>query len=84
MQIGCAGRGLSITIGDFADVPVVGSYRLIFIVFNTLFNLLTQEDQIRCFQNVAKHLTQDGLCCPLKGARSFLWSPAMHGQANWT
>ena len=37
-----------------------GTYRLIYVVFNTLFNLLTQEDQVRCFQNVAAHLTDDG------------------------
>lgn len=55
------GEHLSIAMGDFAAVPVDGLYRLIFIVFNTLFNLLTQEDQVRCFENVAKHLTEDGL-----------------------
>lgn len=54
------GDQLSVTIGDFADVPVTGAYRLIFVVWNTLFNLLTQEDQVRCFQNVAAHLTDDG------------------------
>jgi SAM-dependent methyltransferase len=54
------GDQLSVTIGDFADVPVEGTYRLIFVVFNTLFNLLTQDDQIRCFENVAAHLTEDG------------------------
>jgi hypothetical protein len=30
------------------------------VVWNTLFNLLTQEDQVRCFENVAAHLTDDG------------------------
>lgn len=55
------GEHLSVTTGDFADVSVEGNYRLIFIVFNTLFNLLTQEDQVRCFENVARHLTEDGL-----------------------
>jgi hypothetical protein len=55
------GEPLSITMGDFADVPVEGNYTLIYVVFNTLFNLLTQEDQVRCFENVAKHLTDDGL-----------------------
>ncbi len=55
------GEQLSITMGDFADVPVAGTYRLIFIVFNTLFNLLTQEDQVKCFENVAHHLDDDGL-----------------------
>jgi SAM-dependent methyltransferase len=54
------GDKISVTVGDFADVPVTGAYRLIFVVWNTLFNLLTQEDQIRCFQNVAAHLTADG------------------------
>lgn len=54
------GDQLEVTIGDFADVPVPGTYRLIFVVFNTLFNLLTQHDQVRCFENVASHLTDDG------------------------
>jgi hypothetical protein len=55
------GDQISVTMGNFADVPVPGSYRLIFVVFNTLFNLLTQDDQVRCFENVATHLTADGL-----------------------
>lgn len=54
------GDQLAVTLGDFADVPVTGSYHLIFVVFNTFFNLLTQEDQLRCFQNVAAHLSDDG------------------------
>lgn len=55
------GDQIAVTIGDFADVPVEGTYRLIFVIFNTLFNLLTQDDQVRCFQNVAAHLTADGV-----------------------
>src|SRR5262249_38300537 len=35
------GDQLAVTMGNFADVPVQGTYRLIFLVFNTLFNLLT-------------------------------------------
>ena len=54
------GDRIPVTIGDFADVPVEGTYRLIYVVFNTMFNLLTQEDQVRCFENVAAHLTDDG------------------------
>ena len=54
------GDQLSVTIGDFADVPVTGAYRLIFVVWNTFFNLQSQEDQVRCFENVAAHLTDDG------------------------
>jgi len=55
------GDAISVTIGDFADVPVDGTFRLIFIAFNTLFALLTQEDQLRCFANAAAHLTDDGV-----------------------
>src|SRR3954465_5314596 len=54
------GGEISVTMGDFADVPVTGTYPLVYLVFNTLFNLLTQDDQVRCFQNVAAHLDSDG------------------------
>lgn len=54
------GDRLAVTMGDIADVPVSGKYRLIYLVFNTLYNLLTQDEQVRCFQNVARHLTDDG------------------------
>jgi hypothetical protein len=52
---------LIITMGNFADVAVPNNYRLIYLVFNTLFNLLTQDEQVRCFNNVAAHLTDDGI-----------------------
>jgi SAM-dependent methyltransferase len=55
------GNQLAVTIGDFAAVPIAGAYQLIFVVYNTLFNLLTQDDQVRCFENVAAHLTDDGV-----------------------
>ena len=54
------GDDISVTMGNFADVAVAGSYRLIYVVFNTLFNLLSQDEQVRCFENVAAHLTDDG------------------------
>jgi hypothetical protein len=54
------GDAIDVTMGDFADVGVTGTYRLIYIVFNSFFNLLTQDDQIRCFQNVAAHLGDGG------------------------
>jgi SAM-dependent methyltransferase len=54
------GDQLAVTIGDFADMPVPGLYRLIYVVFNTFFNLLTQEDQVRCFESVAAHLADGG------------------------
>lgn len=54
------GDSVPVTIGDLADVDVPGRFSLIFIVFNTLFCLLSQEDQLRCFRNVQCHLQDDG------------------------
>jgi len=67
------GDQLSVTMGDFADVPVDGSYRLIYLVYNTLGNLLTQDDQVRCFENVAAHLTDDGSFVVEAGVPNFLY-----------
>jgi len=55
------GSDLPVVIGDFADVAVDGTFSLIFASFNTLFLMLTQEDQVRCIRNVAQHLTEDGV-----------------------
>ena len=55
------GDGLDVSIGNFADVDVAGSYQLIYVVFNTLYNLRDQAEQVRCFENVATHLTGDGV-----------------------
>ena len=54
-------RAIPVTMGDFADVPVEGGYRLVYVVFNTFFALLSQDDQVRCFAGVARHLTPDGV-----------------------
>src|SRR4051794_1051441 len=54
------GDHISVTVGDFADVAVSDTYPLVYVVFNTLFNLLTQDDQVRCFENVAAHLDPGG------------------------
>jgi len=54
------GDQLSVTMGNYADVGVPGAYRLIYIVANSLSNLLTQDEQVRCFENVAARLTEDG------------------------
>jgi SAM-dependent methyltransferase len=55
------GERIPVTIGDFADVPIEGRYTLVYVVFNTLFALQTQEAQIRCFRNVAACLADDGV-----------------------
>jgi hypothetical protein len=54
------GKELNVVIGDFCDVGIDGTYRLIYIVFNSLFNVLSQDEQIRCFENVAAHLVSGG------------------------
>jgi SAM-dependent methyltransferase len=43
-----------------ADVPVSGSFGLVYLVFNTLFCLLSQERQADCFRNVARVLEPGG------------------------
>jgi SAM-dependent methyltransferase len=67
------GDQLAVTIGDFADVPVPGAYRLIYVVWNTFFNLLTQNDQVRCFENVAAHLADGGSFVIEAGTPNFLY-----------
>jgi SAM-dependent methyltransferase len=54
------GDAVPVTIGDFADVGVDGTYSLVYVVFNTLFALESQEEQIRCFRNVARRLAPGG------------------------
>jgi SAM-dependent methyltransferase len=55
------GEQLDVTIGDFTNTTVAGEFRLVYVVFNTFFNILTQDDQVRCFENVAAHLSGDGV-----------------------
>ncbi len=54
------GRDIQVTMGNFADVSVDGRFTLIFVAFNTFFGLLSEEDQVRCFANVAGHLADGG------------------------
>lgn len=55
------GEAITVEVGNFADVKISGKFSLIFIIFNTLFMLESQEEQLRCFTRVAKHLTHDGV-----------------------
>jgi SAM-dependent methyltransferase len=54
------GGAIPVVLGDFADVPVQGTFRLIYVAFTTLFALPTQADQIRCLRGVADHLEPGG------------------------
>jgi SAM-dependent methyltransferase len=51
---------LGVTIGDFATTTVEGTFSLAYLVFNTIMNLTTQDEQVACFQNVAAHLAPGG------------------------
>jgi SAM-dependent methyltransferase len=51
---------IGVTIGDFATTTVEGRFSIAYLVFNTIMNLTTQDEQVACFQNVADHLEPGG------------------------
>ena len=55
------GESVPVAIGDMAQVPVSGQFRLVYLVFNTLFGLLSLERQAGCFANVARALEPGGM-----------------------
>lgn len=55
------GEAIDVTMGDMSRVVAPSGYRLVYLVFNTIYNLLTQDDQVRCFENAARHLRGDGV-----------------------
>jgi SAM-dependent methyltransferase len=54
------GDDIDVTIGDFATAKVGETFTLAYLVFNTIMNLTSQDDQIACFRNVAAHLEPGG------------------------
>ena len=55
------GDAIDVTMGDMSRVTTGCRYGLVYLVFNTIGNLLTQDDQVRCFQNAARHLAPGGV-----------------------
>ena len=53
-------EAIDVTIGDFATTAVEGTFSVAYLVFNTIMNLTTQDEQIACFRNVAAHLEPGG------------------------
>jgi SAM-dependent methyltransferase len=51
---------VKVTIGDMATTRVDGNFRLVYLVYNTIGNLVTQEQQLACFANAARHLDSGG------------------------
>jgi SAM-dependent methyltransferase len=74
------GDRITITHGNFAEVPVEGKFALVYIIFNTFFALTTQEEQVQCFRNVAAHLAPGG--CFLIEAFVPDLTRFTHGQVN--
>jgi SAM-dependent methyltransferase len=54
------GAELPVTIADMADGPTGGRYSLVYLVFNTLFNLVDADRQVDCFRNAARVLAPGG------------------------
>jgi hypothetical protein len=55
------GDRVRVIVGDMAEVGVDASYSLVFAVLNTLFALVSQDQQVRCFANVAGRLAEGGV-----------------------
>lgn len=54
------GDRIEVAVGDFSSTRVEGSFRLVYLVFNTIMNLTTQEAQVACFENASRHLEPGG------------------------
>lgn len=54
------GDSIQVTVGSFADFSVEARFPLVYVVFNTFFSLLTQDEQVSSFASVARHLTPGG------------------------
>jgi trans-aconitate methyltransferase len=54
------GSEIEVLTSSFADFKIDKRFQLIYVVFNTFFNLSTQEEQVRCFKTVREHLSTDG------------------------
>jgi SAM-dependent methyltransferase len=54
------GDDVPVTIGDFATTPVEGSFRLVYLICNTIMNLTTRQAQVACFRNAEAHLRPGG------------------------
>jgi SAM-dependent methyltransferase len=55
------GNAVEVITGDMARATTGRRYELVYLVYNTIGNLVSQDDQVRCFQNAARHLADDGV-----------------------
>lgn len=54
------GERIPVVIGDMASTRVEGRFTLVYLVYSTITNLLTQDEQVACFANAAAHLEPGG------------------------
>src|SRR6185295_17534822 len=54
------GEEIPVVLGDFATARAEGTFSLAYLVFNTINNLTSQDEQVACFENVAAHLEPGG------------------------
>jgi SAM-dependent methyltransferase len=64
---------IPVVVGDMATARASGEYTLVYLVFNTISNLLSQAEQVACFRNAARHLASGG-CFVIE-----LWVPELPG-----
>jgi SAM-dependent methyltransferase len=63
-------EGIGVAIGDFSTTRVTGQFALVYIVWNTINNLTTQEAQLACFANASAHLQPGGCFAVEVGVRN--------------
>lgn len=51
---------IPVVVGDMATAHAPGKFTLVYLVYNTISNLLTQSEQVACFRNAARHLAPGG------------------------
>src|SRR4051812_5839890 len=54
------GAEIPVTLGDMSTTTVSGTFPLVYLVFNSIVNLTTQDAQVNCFANAASHLDPGG------------------------
>jgi len=70
-----AGANIHVVQGDMSTVQMGQRYGLVYLVFNTIFNLLTVDGQIECFANAARHLSDEGVFV-VETALPHTWMPS--------
>jgi hypothetical protein len=53
-------RAIPVVVGDMATTEVAGAFALVYVVWNSISNLRTQDEQVACFRNAARHLIPGG------------------------